>query len=157
MSAYQQNKASLRRFIEVVWNRGALDAVDELIAADYVGHCLAGASPVLGPAGVQRRVAACRETVPDLYVKIDGLIAEGDRVAIIWRAAGARRGHTGAGPGAPVRYEGLSVVRLLAGKQVESRTIWQRHTSPSHTIANACNDQTLTVKPNRGGQQWDSE
>ncbi len=138
MSVSRQNKASLVRFVEMVWNRGALEVVNELVAADYVGHCPADPAPVLGPTGVRQRVAECRWAVSDLYVKVDGLIAEEDRVAVAWRAAGARRGDTHAGT--PVRYEGLSVVRLLAGKQVESRTIWSRH-----------------IKPDRGGPTWDSE
>jgi hypothetical protein len=53
----------------------------------------------------------------------DGLIAEDDQVAVIWRAAGARR--TRRASPALVRYGGISIVRLLAGKQVECRTVWQ--------------------------------
>lgn len=158
MSAPGQNKASLLRFVDMVWNRGALEFVDELIAADYVGHHPPGATPVLGPAGVQRRVAECREAMPDLYVKIDGLIAEEDRVAIIWRAAGVCRGDTGAGPPrSPVRYEGLSVVRLLAGKQVESQTIWRHHASSRLPHPPRVRTSTAEPKPDRGGHVWDSE
>jgi hypothetical protein len=159
MSAPQQNKASLLRFVEMVWNRGALEVVEELIAADYVGYYPASQAPVLGPAGVKRRVVQCRLAVPELYVKIDGLIAEDDRVAIVWRAVGDHRGHaTASPPRPPMRYAGLSVVRLLAGKQVESRTVWQRDaTAPAPVLAAARDCTNREHKPHRGEQPWDSE
>lgn len=121
--ACQSNNEAIVRFVELALNCGAVEAVDELIAADYVGHWPPSTTPMFGPGGVARRVLECRRAVLDLYVKIDGLIAEDDQVAVIWRAAGARRKRH-ASP-TLVRYGGISVVRLLAGKQVESRTVWQ--------------------------------
>ena len=37
MSA-EANKAMVRRYIEVVWNRPNIDAVDELVSSDYLNH-----------------------------------------------------------------------------------------------------------------------
>ena len=36
--AEENNKALVRRFVEEVYNRGNLDAADELLAPDYVDH-----------------------------------------------------------------------------------------------------------------------
>jgi ketosteroid isomerase-like protein len=128
MSVCHQNKASLVRFVEIVCNRGALELVNDLVAADYIGQWPADPAPVLGPTGVRRRLAECRRALPDLYVKVDALIAEEDRVAIVWRATGGR---ADTDAGTTVQYEGLSVVRLLAGKLVESRTIWRHDAKPA--------------------------
>lgn len=39
-SVEENNKALLRRFNEEVYNRGNLDAADELLAPDFVDHSL---------------------------------------------------------------------------------------------------------------------
>ena len=62
-----------------------------------------------------RRVVSCgRHAHPDLYVKIEDQIAEDDRVATRWRATAVS--------GESRSYVGISIVRLLAGKQVDSHT-----------------------------------
>ena len=34
----EQNKALVRRFFEEVWNQQNVDAMDELVSVDFVGH-----------------------------------------------------------------------------------------------------------------------
>ena len=73
--------------------------------------------------GVRRLVSYGRRAHPDLYVKIEDQIAEDDRVATRWlattraptRATTAPTDHT------PF-YAGISIVRLIGGKQVDSHT-----------------------------------
>jgi SnoaL-like domain len=115
------NKRKVRLFVEAVWNEGRLELIDELVAADYLGQVPRIESGVHGPEGVRRLVSCGRDTHPRLYVKIEDQIAEDDRVATRWRAtaaAPAARATT-----APVAcYAGISIIRLLAGKQVDSLT-----------------------------------
>jgi len=118
------SKASISEFVEIVWNAGQTERVYDLVAADYVGHGPAGVEPIVGPEGLRRFVMRCREALADLHVQINDQLAEEDRVAVRWIAAGS-----GGGPGATalrtdghVQYRGISIVRLLAGKQVESHT-----------------------------------
>jgi predicted ester cyclase len=118
------NKLRVRLFIEAVLNEGRLELIDELIAADFVGH-LAGAEPdVTGPAGVRQLVSSRRRAYPGLYVKIEDQIAEDDRVVTRWRATvPARAAKAPLAPaGRAACYAGISVTRLLAGKQVDSHT-----------------------------------
>jgi predicted SnoaL-like aldol condensation-catalyzing enzyme len=128
-SASELNKRKVVLFVEAVWNEGRLELIDELVAADYLGRVPCVDREVHGPEGVRRLVACGRRSHPDLYVKIDDQIAEEDRVATRWRAMTASNG------GAP-RYAGISVVRLLAGKQVESYTEYTEagaaSVAPSH-------------------------
>jgi hypothetical protein len=114
-SANELNKRKVRLFVEAVVNEGRLELIDELVAADYVGRLPRIEGGVRGPEGVRGLVALGRRAHPDLYVKIEDLIAEDDRVATRWRAT--------MGPaGRAVCYAGISVIRLLAGKQVDSHT-----------------------------------
>lgn len=108
------NKGKVRLFVALVWNEGRLELVDELIAADYMGRVPCLDSGVLGPRGVRRLVADRRRAHPDLYIKIVDQIAEDDRVATRWYA-------TTRDARAPC-YAGISIIRLLAGKQVDSHT-----------------------------------
>jgi hypothetical protein len=114
-NASELNKRKVRLFVEAVWNEGRLELIDELVAADYLGRVPRIATGIHGPQGVRRLVASGRSAHPDLYVKIDDQIAEDDRVATRWRA-------TIAPDGGAACYAGISIVRLLAGKQVESHT-----------------------------------
>ena len=118
------NKRKVRLFIEAVWNEGRVEMIDELVADDYVGRIPCLASRVLGPHGLRRLVVGRRRAHPDLHVKIEDQIAEEDRVVTRWRATttapAARDG--GAPTGRAQCYAGISIIRLLAGKQVDSHT-----------------------------------
>ena len=108
-----RNKARVQFFVEAVWNEGRLELIDDLVAADYMEHLSCLNVAVLGPDGVRTLVSSRRSVHPDLYIKIDDQIAEDDRVATRWRATSTDRTRC---------YAGISIVRLLAGKQVDSHT-----------------------------------
>jgi steroid delta-isomerase-like uncharacterized protein len=123
-SVCELNKRKVRLFVEAVWNEGRLELIDELVADDYVGRIPCAERAVLGPEGVRRVVSSRRRAYPDLYVKIDDQIAEDDRVVTRWQAtAGAPVAlATSAPTGRTPCYAGISIIRLLAGKQVDSHT-----------------------------------
>jgi SnoaL-like polyketide cyclase len=73
------NKLRVRLFIEAVLNEGRLELIDELIAADFVGHLPCAEPDVTGPAGVRQFVSSRRRAHPGLYVKVEDQIAEDDR------------------------------------------------------------------------------
>lgn len=127
--ASELNKRKVLLFVEAVWNEGRLELIDELVAADYLGRIPRIERGVHGPEGVRRLVAHGRRAHPDLYVKIDDQIAEDDRVATRWRATTTPAGRSPC-------YAGISIVRLLAGKQVESHTEYTNvqagSVAPSH-------------------------
>jgi len=118
------NKLRVRLFVEAVLNEGRLELIDELIAADFVGHLPCAEHDVSGPAGVRQFVSSRRHAHPGLYVKIEDQIAEEDRVVTCWHVT--TPGHEAQAPRAPAGrtacYAGISITRLLAGKQVDSHT-----------------------------------
>ena len=121
--ASELNKRKVRLFVEAVVNEGRLELIDELVAADYVGRVPRVESGVHGPEGVRGLMAGGRRAHPGLYIKIEDLIAEDDRVATRWRATMAPEGRG-------VSYAGISVIRLLAGKQVDSHTEYTNAARP---------------------------
>lgn len=119
------NKQTVRRFFETVLNEGRLELIDELIALDYLGHVSCVERAVVGPAGMRRFVCSRRRRHPGLCVVIEDQLAEDDRVVTRWRAAVAPppAGTAEAGArGWTVAYRGISIIRVLAGKQVDSHT-----------------------------------
>jgi hypothetical protein len=117
------NKLRVRLFIEAVLNEGRLELIDELIAADFLGHLPCTEPDVTGPAGVRQFVSSRRRAHPGLYIKIEDQIAEDDRVVTRWRATvPAREAKAPFAPAGGAAYAGISVTRLLGGKQVDSYT-----------------------------------
>lgn len=139
-SVSELNKQKVRLFVEAVWNEGRLELIDELVADDYVGRVPAAELAVLGPQGVRRLVSSRRRAYPDLYVKIDDQIAEDDRVVTRWQAT-ARATVARTTRAANPCYVGISIVRLLAGKQVDSHTEYTSLT-PETTSKGASPNQT---------------
>jgi hypothetical protein len=120
----ERNKEKLQLFVEAVLNEGRLELIEELVGADFVGYLTGVPSPVVGRAEVRRLVSSGRRAYPDLYVKIDDQIAEDDRVVVRWRATAAPAVTPSRPPARVACVAGVSIVRLLAGKQVDARTEW---------------------------------
>jgi predicted SnoaL-like aldol condensation-catalyzing enzyme len=123
----ERNKRKVRLFVELVWNEGRLELIDDLIADDYVGRVPCLEIAVLGSQGVRQLVSGRRRAHPDLHVKIEDQIAEDDRVATRWHATTKAAAARDAGGRTPC-YAGISIIRLLAGKQVDSHTEYTKLT-----------------------------
>jgi predicted SnoaL-like aldol condensation-catalyzing enzyme len=116
----EHNKRQVRLFVEAVWNQGQLDLIDELVAADHLGHMPCLNEPMVGPEAVRRLVSSRRDAYPDLYIKIVDQIAEDDLVATRWRATAGTAQTSGSDR--VRRWSGISLIRLLAGMQVDAYT-----------------------------------
>ena len=114
-----ENKALIHRWFEEVWTRGRTSAIDEMLADDGVAHGLG--DDLQGPAGFKPFHAAFRDAFPDMTIRIDDTIAEGDMIAARWTATGTHRGNGlgFAATGKPVKFEGMTFARMHGGKIVE--------------------------------------
>jgi predicted ester cyclase len=74
---------TLSRYFEDVWNAGHVDALDDLLTADYVNHSPAIPNPPPGPEGLKPIVRAMRAAIPDLHYTILDLVI-GDRKAAVY-------------------------------------------------------------------------
>ncbi len=80
MSA-EQNKASLRRLVEEVWNKGNLAVAEEIASPDLVMHIFPPGTPP-GADALKRFVVQVHTAFPDAHYSIEDMLAEGDRVAV---------------------------------------------------------------------------
>jgi len=95
------------------------------LTAEQLNEWLVRAEPhVTGRGGVHQLVSSHRCAHPGLHFKIDDQIAEEDRVATRWHATvpASRPQDPLAPAGRTAFYVGISITRLLAGKQVDSHT-----------------------------------
>ena len=114
-----ENKLLVRRWFEEVWNKGRADAIDEMLATDAVVHGLG--SGVTGPAEFKAFHSAYRNAFPDVTIRIDDIVAEGDIVAARWSGTGTHRGGGlgFAATGRGIQFSGMLFVRVQNGRLVE--------------------------------------
>lgn len=79
MSA-EENKAVVRRFITQVFENGQVEAVDELVSPDFMMHSGPDARP--GPQPLKDAMARVKQGLSQVSMRIDDLVAEGDKVAV---------------------------------------------------------------------------
>lgn len=79
MSA-EENKAVIRRFIDQVFEKHQLVAVDELVAPDFLPHSWPGVKP--GVDSFKQAIEKVSAGPSDVSLKIEDMIAEGDKVAV---------------------------------------------------------------------------
>jgi predicted ester cyclase len=115
-----------RRLYEEVWNEGAIDKVEALIAPGLVFD-----GQPLGPAEYRDWVTGFRRAIPDLHVHIEGQIAAEGSVASRLRWRGTNTGEFTAGllpgwqgptiapTGKQLSWTAISVHRFESGKFVE--------------------------------------
>ena len=119
MSA-EENKALVRRFYEEI-DKGNLDAMDELVAEDYIDHS-PPPIPNLPPGreGLKLAFKIFWEATPG-YHRIEDQIAEGDKVVTRLTSFGK---HEGDLPGAPrtgneMKRTSITIHRIENGKLKE--------------------------------------
>lgn len=126
MSA-EENKALARRFIEECFNKGNLNVVDELTAANWVGHDSSVPGGINGAAAMKQFISMYRTAFPDLTITIDELYAIGDnRVLMRWTTRGTHRGTLQGMPatGKQATVTGMTLSHYENGKDVEDYTNW---------------------------------
>ena len=125
LNAAPANKAVVRRLYEDCFNRGKLNAADELVSPDFVSLGSGGGS---GLDGFKANATRLLTGFPDVQFTIRDLIAENDRVAVYWTWEGTHRGIFANIPptGKRVQQEGMVAYRLEGGKVMDARVIFDR-------------------------------
>jgi steroid delta-isomerase-like uncharacterized protein len=120
MGTTEQNKAIIRRFWEEVFNGRKLALIDELFSTDWIYHGVAGRK-VYGREGLKKFLAAYHHAFPDIQVKVENLIAEGDKVASHVISGGTHKGELmGIAPtGKQVTVPAICISRFAGDKIAE--------------------------------------
>jgi predicted ester cyclase len=108
-----KNKALMRRIYEELWNAGNPSIAFEIFDQ---------------PEGVERFVSQFLTSFPDLQHTIEGMIEEGDQVAVQFSASGTHQGQWLQFPptSRSIQYTGLTVARIEANKIVQHYTWWDK-------------------------------
>jgi steroid delta-isomerase-like uncharacterized protein len=120
------NKAVARSFFEDVLDTGKLEDYPKSHASDFVAHAEGRL------ASLEEDMAAAREqrkALPDMRVKVNHIVAEGDLVSVYWTASGT---NTAAGWGIPatgrsVSVNGMTLFRFVRGLIQEEWSVFNEY------------------------------
>lgn len=106
------------RWFEEVWNKGRLDAVDEMATPDAKCYGFPQPESVLDREEFKEYILEFRRSFTHVHLSVDETVAEDTRVAIRWTGT---MQHTGSGLGfAPtgrmVNVHGMSLMHLRDGR-----------------------------------------
>jgi len=120
----QAYETFLHRWFEEVWNQRSEKAIDEMFAEDGVANGLndAQGNPLRGPEAFKTLHRAFLAAYPDLHIKVEDTICEGDKIAA---RCTVRATHAGEGLGVaptnePIEFTGLTIVHIKDGKITEA-------------------------------------
>ena len=120
------DKAVVRDFLEGAWHYEKRVSLCNVLAPDYVMHGPLG--DVTGCKAYQEWVAAELENIGDMFVKVDDLIAEDDRVVARCTTSFELHGEfMGAyPPGHTIKMQSISIHRVANGRVAESWETYDR-------------------------------
>jgi len=117
----EDNKATGRRFLDEVANRGNFSAIDEIYGPNYLDHSVPPGVPGTTE-GAKGFWTMFRTAFPDLHYTIDDEVAEGDRLVQRITGHGTMRGDFQGMPasGKEATWSEIHVVRFnVDGKAIE--------------------------------------
>ena len=120
MTTIEENKTIVQDFIDALFTKGDLGAVDEYLAEDFVDN-----TPPFGSSadreGMRSAGAMFRAAFPDWHSDVHLLVGEGDIVVELFTASGTHKGEVmGVAPsGHTVTLPGINIFRIVDGKIVE--------------------------------------
>ncbi len=114
-----------RRIFEDVWNRKNLNAIDDLISANYIHHD-ANSPAASGIDGYKQFVNYYMNAFPDAHFTIDDAFTDGQNEVTRWTVVGTHEGELAGLPRTGRRFSvtGISIARIANGKITESWNNW---------------------------------
>jgi steroid delta-isomerase-like uncharacterized protein len=124
MTVNDERRAEIERVWVAAWDKGDVDALDGLMAADYRRHGSDGRP--LDLAGFKASITATRSAFPDLVTTIDEIVVEGDRAAIRWHSTGTHEASLLGVPatGRRVEVSGATFAHFDGDRIAEEHVTW---------------------------------
>ena len=121
------NKTLVRRLIDEAQSNGNLAVIDEILADDFVDHT---PFPGLPPTrdGIKMLFGYLRTAFPDLHVRIDEQVAEGEKVVTRKTFLGTHGGEFMGLPATarPVAFEVIDILTVRDGRISEHRVVFDQ-------------------------------
>ncbi|GAB6984081.1 ester cyclase [Nocardioides pyridinolyticus] len=124
MSETDDRRQRIEKAWDAAWDRGEVDAFDDLLSPDYRRLGSDGSAESLTE--FKASIISTRSAFPDLVTTIDEIVVEGDRAAIRWHSVG-RHEHPLLGVPATrreVRVSGATFARFEDERIVEEHVTW---------------------------------
>jgi steroid delta-isomerase-like uncharacterized protein len=118
----EDNKAIVRRYIEVGWSKGDMEVVLDSVDANYRRHQPNMMMPVETGEDLTTLINAYRAGVPDLHIAIEHLVAEDDWVVTRVRCTGTHSAELAGIPasGRSVDFTASDIFQMVDGRIIES-------------------------------------
>ena len=113
----ETNSQLARRWFDDVWNRRKEETVRELLHPEIVGQ-MEGRTVRSRDEFLQAR-REMLTALPDLRVEVQGVVGEGDEVAVRWEARAT-------GPTGPVAFRGVTWLVFEGGRIVRGWDSWNQ-------------------------------
>ena len=119
-SIAMENKLIVRKYIEKVINTDNITNIDQFISSDYE-EVHEGVRYKIGIQGARDHILGIRKTYPDLHIRIDRQISEGEWVATSITVTGTFKNEwMGMKPtGKKITFTGVNINRVVNGLIVE--------------------------------------
>ena len=119
----EKNKAVVLRYVEEVWNRHDLDAIDGLVSPEYVNH--AATTDEYRHGGARHIWEWILSVFPDHHFDVEDVAADGETVAIMGTMTGTHEGELmGVAPtGKRVVAQQSHWFRVKRGELTEHRAV----------------------------------
>ena len=116
-----RNKHLVESFIQELFTKGDLTAIDRYVAPGFVNHDPPFPGAPDGSEGMRAAAEAFRRALPDWRSDIDHLVAVGDLVVEHFHASGTRTGELMGVPadGTTLTLRGIQIFRIADDKIVE--------------------------------------
>jgi len=113
------NKALVRRYLEEVYNKKNMAAIDELIAPNFVAHAY---GPPTDREGYKQLLGLLFTAFPDYHLTVEDVVAEGDKVAVRFMWRGTHKGEfAGISPTSKqLTVAAMTIHRVEDGKVAET-------------------------------------
>jgi steroid delta-isomerase-like uncharacterized protein len=121
----EEYSQTLRGLFEA-WNRHDLDEAARYYSPDYEGNDVGEASPLRGLPGARKNMERYLIAFPDLTFTIQEIVQEGNRLSVVWTAAGTHLGSLMNIPatGRSVNLQGMSYLEFSSAGILRAVYVW---------------------------------
>jgi steroid delta-isomerase-like uncharacterized protein len=121
MTITERNKTVVGEFIQALFTKGDVSAVERYLAPDFIAHDPPMPDLTGDAAGFREAATRIRAAFPDWHSDVHLLVAEGDYVAEHFTASGTQRGEIMgiAATNRIVRVPGINIFRLRDARLTE--------------------------------------
>ncbi|MFO1462434.1 MAG: ester cyclase [bacterium] len=115
------NKAVVQKYFELLYNHADPEGARHLVTSHFAKHLNSLTETLQGFEAVRAAEAEALGEYPDKRVKIEMMLAEGDKVCALWTTTGTKASP----PGAELKIHGTGIFRIEGNRIAEEWEFWK--------------------------------